>query len=144
MNKAAQALGRRAKGVPKKISAEERAARRQRMAAARAKRWEAPPTPQKLSGIPASCRNDADPNRKPKKQKEKHTMKNTTDTTITAEFIESLFEDARRFSASMSHGGAVFMAVNQAIDFGFMSNDDKYTACDLVAARLRNWEINGK
>lgn len=47
MNKAAQALGRRAKGVPKTISEEEREARRQRMAAARAKRWEAPPTPQK-------------------------------------------------------------------------------------------------
>ncbi len=39
MNKAAQALGRLARGVPKKISPAESAARRARLAAARAKRW---------------------------------------------------------------------------------------------------------
>jgi len=64
---------------------------------------------------------------------------NNTNTTV-----ESLFEDARRFSGSMSHGDAVFMAVNQAIDFGWVDKADKYALCDLVAARLRNWEVNGK
>lgn len=66
-----------------------------------------------------------------------------TTLSLDPQFIESLFEDARRFSGSMSHGDAVFLAVNQAIDFGFMSKGDKYTAIDLVAARLRNWEIAG-
>lgn len=40
MNKAAQALGRRAKGVPKNYSAAELEARTERLKAARAKRWE--------------------------------------------------------------------------------------------------------
>lgn len=39
MNKAAQALGRLAKGVPKNFSPEELARRRDRLAAIRAKRW---------------------------------------------------------------------------------------------------------
>jgi hypothetical protein len=40
MNKAAQALGRRAKGVPKSYSPEELERRKQRLAEARSKRWE--------------------------------------------------------------------------------------------------------
>lgn len=39
MNRAAQALGRRAKGVPKSFSPAEIAARTQRLVAARAARW---------------------------------------------------------------------------------------------------------
>jgi hypothetical protein len=39
MNRAAQALGRRAKGVPKNYSAAERERLRQRLALLRAKRW---------------------------------------------------------------------------------------------------------
>ena len=39
MNKIAQALGRMARGVPKTYTAAELARRRQRLAAARAKRW---------------------------------------------------------------------------------------------------------
>lgn len=40
MNRAAQALGRRAKGIPKNYSTDELAIRKQRLAEARAKRWE--------------------------------------------------------------------------------------------------------
>jgi hypothetical protein len=40
MNRAAQALGRRAKGVPKNYSADELERRKQLLATARAKRWE--------------------------------------------------------------------------------------------------------
>jgi hypothetical protein len=39
MNRAAQALGRLAKGVPKTYTAEELERRKQRLVAARAKRW---------------------------------------------------------------------------------------------------------
>lgn len=39
MNKAAQALGRRARGVPKKFTAAELARRKKRLAEARKKRW---------------------------------------------------------------------------------------------------------
>jgi hypothetical protein len=39
MNKAAQALGRRAKGVPKNYSAAQIAERTKRLAEARTKRW---------------------------------------------------------------------------------------------------------
>lgn len=39
MNRAAQALGRRAKGVPKSYSPEELQARTERLAEARLKRW---------------------------------------------------------------------------------------------------------
>jgi hypothetical protein len=48
-NKAAQALGRMAKGIKKNISAAERAARAQRMAAARKMRWKTPPAPRGIS-----------------------------------------------------------------------------------------------
>lgn len=41
MNKAAQALGRLAKGVPKTFTKAERERRRLRLAAVRAKRWPA-------------------------------------------------------------------------------------------------------
>lgn len=41
MNRAAQALGRRAKGVPKNYSSAERARRKALLALARAKRWPA-------------------------------------------------------------------------------------------------------
>lgn len=40
MNKAAQALGRQAKGVPKNFSQAEIDRRKKRLAEARAKRWE--------------------------------------------------------------------------------------------------------
>jgi hypothetical protein len=40
MNRAAQALGRRAKGVPKNYSPEEIERRKNLLAAARSKRWE--------------------------------------------------------------------------------------------------------
>ena len=39
MNKQAQALGRRAKGIPKNFSAAERSRRKELLALARAKRW---------------------------------------------------------------------------------------------------------
>ena len=41
MNKHAQALGRRAKGIPKNFSVAERARRKELLALARAKRWPA-------------------------------------------------------------------------------------------------------
>jgi hypothetical protein len=58
MNKAAQSLGRLAKGVPKTLTDEQRKFRAEQLAAARKKRHEKPKRPARRSN--ADLRQDAD------------------------------------------------------------------------------------